>query len=135
MLRDLVKTSLRLISDLFVTPGCRSVQSKSRPTEPRIGFEQGKSESPPQFASETINSGILTLSTDSQTSHEIANVLETFASYSKSFTFWELTELLDSDVDQDEVRQNLINDPRFIRLGLPGGYDDSWIPKGTLFVW
>lgn len=66
---------------------------------------------------------------------EIANVLETLAGYSRCFTLREFADWLDGDIHQDEARQGLMADPRFVWLGRQVGDEDLFIPERALFRW
>lgn len=68
-------------------------------------------------------------------SHQIANVLNIFAEYPRAFTFEELSDFTDSDINREELRHSLITDSRFIRLRQGTSSEEHFIPERTLLLW
>ena len=66
---------------------------------------------------------------------QITNVLNTFAEYPRAFTFEELSDFTDSDINREELRHSLITDSRFIWLGQGASNEGHFIPERTLFLW
>lgn len=63
---------------------------------------------------------------------EIANELDTFASFPRAFTLWELLDSIDSDIDREKLQGAFFSDRRFIRLGPREGY---YVPERALLRW
>lgn len=66
---------------------------------------------------------------------EIANELDTFASWPRAFTFQELLDSADSEIDRDMLERTLLTDRRFIPLGGEGSDGDYFISEHALFGW
>ena len=65
----------------------------------------------------------------------IANELDTFASWPRAFTFQELADFADSDIDREMLQRALLSDRRFIPLGREQSNDDRFVPRRVLFGW
>ncbi|MCJ7510981.1 MAG: hypothetical protein MUP14_08880 [Dehalococcoidia bacterium] len=65
----------------------------------------------------------------------IANELDTFASWARSFTLQELLDFADSEIDREVLQRTLLSDRRFIPLGQEESNGDLFLPESALFRW
>ena len=66
---------------------------------------------------------------------DISNLLNTFASWNRCFTVWDVAEWSDESVDLNQLRHSFSDDSRFILLSQPGWETEYFLPELTLFRW
>jgi hypothetical protein len=66
---------------------------------------------------------------------EISNLLNTFASWNRCFTVWDVAEWSDEAVGLNQLRRSFSDDSRFILLSQPRLGVEYFLPETTLFRW
>lgn len=67
--------------------------------------------------------------------NQTTHVLNIFAQYSHCFTLEELSNFVDSDSDNETLRQALLADSRFMQLREGDSAEGYFVPKKILFQW
>ena len=65
----------------------------------------------------------------------VPNLLETFVTYDRCFTFDEVMDWSDEGVDRAKLRQSFVDDPRFVLLSQQKWGSEHFIPESTLLRW
>jgi len=82
-----------------------------------------------------MNNSLNNLPSESPLDREISRVIEVFANESRCFKLQELVGWMSDDIAHGDVLQTLIEDPRFINLGVHPNGENYFIPETALFRW
>ncbi|MCE2462863.1 MAG: hypothetical protein J4F46_02970 [Dehalococcoidia bacterium] len=119
----------------------RSVSNPQRQTfRPQMSVEPGQMKKTVTTSLEIVTpSEILNweepLLQDEPVQDVVSNLLETFVTYNRCFTFNEVLDWADEGADGDKLRQSFVDDPRFVCFYLQECSEEYFVPERTLFRW